>query len=185
MPKILNYHFLSQSFKFIFLIVVVLCLHTSHSIRCSFTNIMTRQDTVGATRRPSNSGSGDKNGPEFICYVGGRQPEIHEGCTFGEDGVTPEVHLTVHIDVSAFVGKSFATNYLTLTWRRMPMFGRNYINGSVEWLGVPNFLRNYGPPWTLNLLAPYANWWDRGSSTIPSFGGYSCPCPSNLPPEDL
>ena len=32
------------------------------------------------------------------------------------------------------------------------------MNGSVEWLGVPNFLRNDGPPWTLNLLAYYDNW---------------------------
>ena len=57
------------------------------------------------------------------------------------------------------------------------MFGRNYINGSVKWLGVPNFLRNYGLPWTLNLLAPYANWGGRGSSTSPKLGsgpgGYS------------
>ena len=28
------------------------------------------------------------------------------------------------------------------------MFGVNYINGSVQWLGVPDFLRNDGPPWT-------------------------------------
>ena len=33
-----------------------------------------------------------------------------------------------------------------------------YINGSVEWIGVPDFLRNDGLPWTLNLLAPYDNW---------------------------
>ena len=44
------------------------------------------------------------------------------------------------------------------------MFGRNYINGSVKWIGVPDFLRNYDPPWTLNLLDPHANWGERGSS---------------------
>ena len=57
------------------------------------------------------------------------------------------------------------------------MFIRNLINGSVERLGVDSFLRNDGPPWTLNILAPYADWGGRGSSTsqnfISCFGGYS------------
>ena len=57
------------------------------------------------------------------------------------------------------------------------MFGRNYINGSVKWIGVPNFLRNDWPPWTLNLLEFYANGGGRGSSNSPNLGsgsgGYS------------
>ena len=53
------------------------------------------------------------------------------------------------------------------------MFGRISINRSVEWLDVPDFLRNDGPPWNLNLLAPYDNWGDIGYSTIPDWGsGY-------------
>ena len=53
------------------------------------------------------------------------------------------------------------------------MFGRNSINGSVEWLGIPDFLRNDGPPWILNLLAPYASWGDIGPSTNPKWGSGS------------
>ena len=57
------------------------------------------------------------------------------------------------------------------------MFGWNLISGSVDWLGIPSFLRDYGPTWTLNLLAAYADWGDRGSSTSQNFssgyGGYS------------
>ena len=53
------------------------------------------------------------------------------------------------------------------------MFGRNYINGSTEWLVVPKFPRNDGPPWTLNILDPYANWRYRGSSTSPKLGSGS------------
>ena len=48
------------------------------------------------------------------------------------------------------------------------MFGRISINGSIEWLGVPNFLRNDGPPRKLNILAPYANWGDKGYNTSPN-----------------
>ena len=62
------------------------------------------------------------------------------------------------------------TDYLTPIWRRVPMFGRNFINGNVKWLGVPDLLMNDVPPWTLNLLDPYANWGDRGSSTNPNWG---------------
>ena len=42
------------------------------------------------------------------------------------------------------------------------MFGRKLINGSIKWLGVPNFLWNYGPSWTLNFLDPYASWGTEG-----------------------
>ena len=45
------------------------------------------------------------------------------------------------------------------------MFDRKSINGSVRWIGVPNFQRNDGPTWTLNTMAPYTNWGDRGYST--------------------
>ena len=38
------------------------------------------------------------------------------------------------------------------------MFGVYSINGSVQWLGVPDFLRTDGPPWTDNLLAPVPSW---------------------------
>ena len=157
------------------------------------------RDTVGSINWPSRSGSEDEDGPNFICCVDGWQPEINEVWTFREDGVTSEVHLTSRVDVRAFVGECFATKYFTPTWCRIPMLGRKTINVSVKWIGVPNFLRTDGPPWTLNLLSPYSNWVDRGSSTSPNlvsgYGGVfrrcfyqmelSCLWPSNLPPEDL
>ena len=113
----------------------------------------------------SNSGSGGEDIPVFICCVNVQQPKIHEVWTYGEDVVTPEVHPTAGVDVGAgFVGK-FSTDCLTPTWSSIPMFGRNYINGIVEWIGVPDLMSNDGPPWNFNLLDPYANWRDRGSST--------------------
>ena len=172
-PKILIYHFVSPSFKFTFKIIVVLCLRPAQSICCSFTIIMAKREPVGFIRQSSGYGSGDKEGPKFIRCVDGRQPEIHEVWNFGEDSVIPEVHLTACIDVGALVGECFAINYCSLTWHRIPMLGRNSINGSVELLGVPNFLRTDGPPWTLNILAPYDNLGDRVSSTIPNLGNAS------------
>ena len=79
------------------------------------------------------------------------------------------------------------------------MFGRTSINGSAKWLGVPNFLKNDGPPWNLNLMVPYANWGDRGYSNSPNWGsgsgghsdGFSIPNklarlrPSSLSPEEI
>ena len=109
-----------------------------------------------ATREPVGPiGSGDKDGSNFICCVNRGHPQSHTVWIFGEDGVTREVHPTARVDVGAgFVGE-FSINYLTPNWRRVPIFGRNSNNGSVKWLGVTDFLRNDGPPWTLNLLAPY------------------------------
>ena len=53
----------------------------------------------------------------------------------------PEVHPTARVNVSVFIGDCFATEYLTENRRRVLMFRRNFINGSFEWMGVPDFLR--------------------------------------------
>ena len=131
---------------------MVFLLSFTHSFRCSLFNIIPRLDPVRAICHPAYSGCGENNRPQFIRCVDERQPKFHEGCISREDSVTPEAHPT------ARVGDYFANNYLTPTWCRIPMFGRKSINGSIEWLGVPSFLWNDGPHWTLNTLATYADW---------------------------
>ena len=100
----------------------------------------------------------------------GRDPQIHEVWTFGEDGVTHEVCLTAQLYVGAGFVREFPTDCLTGSWRRVPMFGINSINGSVQWLGVPDFLRTDGPAWTANLLDTHPSWGDQGYSTNPNWG---------------
>ena len=53
------------------------------------------------------------------------------------------------------------------------MFGVNSVNGNVQWLGVPDFLRTDRPPWTANILAPHPIWGDQVSSTNPNLGSQS------------
>ena len=55
------------------------------------------------------------------------------------------VHPTARVDVGAGFIRYFVTDYFTPSWRRVPMFGRNSNNGSVEWLGVPDFMRTNAP----------------------------------------
>ena len=50
------------------------------------------------------------------------------------------------------------------------MFGVNPINGSVQWLGVPHFLRTDIPAWTDNILAPITSWETGGTATNPNWG---------------
>ena len=50
------------------------------------------------------------------------------------------------------------------------MFEINSINGSVQWLGVPQFLRTNGPPWTDNILVPSPSWGNGGTSTNLNWG---------------
>ena len=64
---------------------------------------MARRGPFGAIRRPSNSGSGDKDGPQFFRCVDRQQPKIYEVWSFGEDGVTHKVHLITRVDIGAFV----------------------------------------------------------------------------------
>ena len=124
---------------------------------------MPRRDPVGVIHQPFKYGTGADDGLEFIRCNGGQKPEIHEVWTFGDNGITPEVHTFVRVDVSAFIGDCFGTDYLTENGRRVPIFGRKSINGSIEWIGVPSFLRNDGPPWGENILCPSPRWGVRGN----------------------
>ena len=60
---------------------------------------MSRRDPFVSIRRHSTYGGGDAEGPEFIQYVDGREPQIHEVWAFGSNGITREVHPTVQVDV--------------------------------------------------------------------------------------
>ena len=84
---------------------------------------MTRRKTVGVIRQSSNSGSGADDRLEFIRYVGGREPQIHELWIFAEDGITREVHHFARIDVGDFSGDCFRTAYATGIGRRVPIYG--------------------------------------------------------------
>ena len=131
---------------------------------------MAGREPVGYIRRHSGSDSGDEDGPKLILCVDVRDPHIKEVWTFGEDGVTREVHPTAQVDVGAgFVGE-FVTNYLTPSLRRIRMFGLNSINGGIQWLGVPAPLRTDGTSWNDNILAPIPTWGNGGTTTNSNWG---------------
>ena len=104
---------------------------------------------------------------------GRTRAQVNEVWNFVEDGVTREVHLIARVDVRAGAAREFSPNYLTKSWRRVPMFSRISINGSVKWLLIPDFHRTDGPTWTDNLLAPCTIWGDGGSTTNPNRGSQS------------
>ena len=81
-----------------------------------------------------------------------RDPKVHEVCNFGEYVVTRRVYPTAPVYVSAGVIREFATDYLTEIWRRIPMFVRITINGSVEWSGISDLHSTDEPAWTDNIL---------------------------------
>ena len=145
-----NFH----SFKLIIFNIGTVSFCPTHSIGCNFRNTMTRRKPIGVIRQPSNSGSGADDRLEFICFVGGREPQIHELWIFAEDGITREVHPFARIDVGNFRGDCFRTTYTTEIGRRVSIYGRKLINGSVEWLGVPAPSCSTGVTWTENILVP-------------------------------
>ena len=157
-------------FKISFGAIVLLWPRPDYSIRCNFTNKMARQETVGFINSPSDSVSGDAEGPEFIRCVDWWDPHIHEVRHFGKDGVTCEVDPTRRVDVGNGFLEDFATNYLTASWRRVAVFISNSINGCVEWLGVPDFISTNEPAWNANLLDPHDIWVNGVSTTNPNWG---------------
>ena len=124
---------------------------------------MTRHKPVKVFPQPSNSGSGADDRLEFIRCVGGREPQIHELWIFAEDGIARKVHPFARIDVGNFSGGCFRTAYATEIGRRVSIYGRNLINGSVEWLGIPAPSCGTGVAWTENILIPNLCWGDGGN----------------------
>ena len=115
--------------------------------------------------------------------MGGREPQIHKLWSFAEEGVTREVHPFARIGVGDFIGDCFQTAYATEIGRRVFIYGRKSINGSVEWIVVPDLSCNTGVAWTKNILVPNLCWGDRRSCKRwasathcrPHFGGRSVP----------
>ena len=144
---------------------------------------MTRRKPVGVIRQPSNSGSGDEDGLEFIRCVGGREPQIHELWSFAKDGITREVHSFTRIDVGDFIGNCFHTAYATEIGRRVFIYGRKSINGSAKWLDLPAPSCGTGVAWTENIFFPCSFWgdghgyerWAFATRSRPRFEGRSVP----------
>ena len=59
----------------------------------------------------------------------------------------------------------FLSYYLTKSGCRVPILSQISINGSVEYLGIPDFHRTGGKFWAANLLAPRSCCVDGGTST--------------------
>ena len=66
----------------------------------------------------------------------------------------------MRIDVSDFSGDYFQINYTTAIGRRVAIYGRQSINGSVEWLDLPAPFCDTGVAWTENILVPSSRWGD-------------------------
>ena len=84
-------------------------------------------------RQPSDSGSGGTKDVNFIQYIDGRDPQIQKRWCLGSDGVTCKTHLAAQIEVGSGTVGQFTINELDEN-------GKNYINGSVVLLGIPNFI---------------------------------------------
>ena len=128
-----NFH----SFKHIINNIVAERFRLSYSYHHNFLATMPRRDPVGAICQPLNSGSEADGRLEFILFVGGRQPQIDEVWYFGDDRINREVHPFARVDVGAFSRYCFGTDYLAENGRRVPIYSRKLIIGSVEWLGIP------------------------------------------------
>ena len=87
------------SFKISFRAKVLLWPRHAHSIRCNFTNKMSGKEPDGLIDTASYYGIRGVEGPEFIRCMDRRKSQVHEVLTFGEYGITHEIHLAVQVDV--------------------------------------------------------------------------------------
>ena len=97
---------------------------------------------MGSIRRPYYSVSGGTDDIDFIQCVDGREPQLHEMWCLGLDNVTRKIHPTAQVDIGAGTMGEFTTNCLAENGRRIPIIRKISINGSVQFLGIPDSIRN-------------------------------------------
>ena len=80
---------------------------------------------------------------DFIQCVGGHDPQLHKMCCQGLEIITREIHPTARVGFGAGTVGQFTTKIAQLS-----------INGSVQLLVIPDFVRNSGFSFNENLQAP-------------------------------
>ena len=84
-----------------------------------------------------SSGIGGKFNVLFYRFIEGWEPEIYEFWSFDED-VIREVHPYAQVQISNdFIWETFHTRFFNTREVRLPFLGRRSVNGSVQWLDVP------------------------------------------------
>ena len=109
---------------------------------------------MGSILWPSNPGSRVTEDNEFIRCVDGQEPQINELWCLSLYNINQEVHPTARVEVVAGTVGEFTTNYLAENRRRIPIIGKLSINGSVQFLGIPDFVWGFGLSFLTNLQAP-------------------------------
>ena len=108
--EIFSHSKIFHSFKLIFKNIVGVHFCLSHSFRRNFLKNMTLPAPFRATCWPSDSCCGGADRSKFVRCVDRRDPEVHEVWIWGDDGITPEVHLTAQIDIEPWITRDFSTN---------------------------------------------------------------------------
>ena len=127
-----------------FIAIVLVLPWRTHSDRCRFARDMIRLQPMISIRRPSNPGSSSTEDTEFIRCVDGREPQIHKMWCLSLDSIYQEVHPTARVVVISGTVGEFTTDYLAENGCRISIIRQLSINYSVQFLGVPNFIRGSG-----------------------------------------
>ena len=90
-----------------------------------------------------DSGSGGTEYIDFIRCVYVREPQLHKMWCLGLDNGTHEIRTTEQVDVSTGTVGEFTNNYLAENGHRIPIARQIYINVSVQFLGIPNFQKQW------------------------------------------
>ena len=109
---------------------------------------------MGSISGPSYPGSGGTEDAKFIRCIEGWEPQIHKLWCLCLENITREVHAIAQVEVGAGPVREFTTNYPAENRRRIPTIGQLSINGSVQFWGIPDFVRGIGLSFIPNMQVP-------------------------------
>ena len=90
---------------------------------------------------PGSRGTKDK---KFIQCFYVRETQIHKLWCLGLEDITCKLHPTSRVEIGAVPVGEFINDYLAENGRRILIIRQKSINGSVQFLGIPDFIRGGG-----------------------------------------
>ena len=93
---------------------------------------------MGTIHRPWYSGSGGTEAADFIQCINGKEPLIHELWCLGLNVISRKVHPTARVEVPDGSVRERVTNYLAKNRRQIEIIEKNYVNNSVQFMGLYN-----------------------------------------------
>ena len=139
--------------------MITVCCRFTHSFKIMPRHKLVCFEAPHSTVQILISGRGGEVDPWFTRCIEGHKTDIYELWTLSDD-VICEVHPYARVQISNnIIGETFHTHFFNAKAVRIPFLGHISVNGSVQWLDVPQPFGKTGVATAASTENIYVNPW--------------------------